>query len=419
MKILDYLDLARNSLFHRRMRSWLTVLGIVIGIAAVVGLLSIGQGFQHNIENQLSAFGGNSIFISPGKQQASSGGFGFGGSYVQQAVAGKLTTTDIALLKGVNGIEYVEGFVAGRADVSFKSDKATVNVEGATPELWKIFNIVSLENGRFYSSSETRVAVLGNSIVSTVFKGKIKVGDTITIKGMNFRVIGILQQGSGVASSIVDSAVLIPLDDSRKVFPEIGEREVSSIVAKANDNADPNRVTKDINLRMRASHKVVEGKEDFTVTSSTSIQERVSQITGTITIFLGGIAAIALLVGAIGIANTMFMSVMERTRQIGILKAIGAKNKDIRNIFIVESSLLGFVGGIVGTLIGVLFGLAMTGFSPSGGQGAFGPPAFTPYITIELIAFAIVFSIVIGAVSGYLPARRASKMEPVEALRYE
>lgn len=419
MKFLGYLDLARNSLFHRKMRSWLTVLGVIIGIAAVVGLLSIGQGFQQNIQQQLSAFGGNSVFVSPGRQQASSSGFAFG-SIGQEQLVGKLTKNDMASLKGINGVEYVDGFVTGRTEMSFQSKKTSVSIQGSSPELWNIFKIISLESGRFYSSSETRVAVLGYSVAKVTYEGKVKTGDTITIKGINFRVIGILQQGSGVASAIVDNAVLIPTEDARKIFPDFSDNEVSAIVIKVSDTSDPAIVTNDIEARMRASHKVLEGKEDFTVTSSSSIQERVSQITGTITIFLGGIAAIALLVGAIGIANTMFMSVMERTRQIGILKALGATNRDIRNIFIIESSLLGFVGGCVGTLLGVMLGLALSGFSPSGGaSGAFGPPVFTPYISIELITFAIFFSIVIGAVSGYLPARRASKLAPVEALRYE
>ena len=208
------------------------------------------------------------------------------------------------------------------------------------------------------------------------------------------------------------------MQDAKDLFLETGSKEVSAIVIKAYDNADLSRVVKDIELRLAASHKNPPGEHDFTITSSDTLKARVSQITSTFTFFLGGIAAISLLVGAIGIANTMFMSVMERTRQIGILKALGAKNKDIRNIFLVESSMIGFVGGLIGVVIGSLFGIGL-GIVMSGAQTRMSGASFAPVITAELIIFAILFSVIIGTLSGYFPARRAAKLDPVEALRYE
>ena len=161
MRSEDYFSLAKNSLFHRKLRSWLTVLGIIIGIAAVVGLVSIGQGFEKSLTEQLDVFGGNVVFISPGNVDADAmfGSAGFGGS---QALTGKLTTTDIAMLKGINGIEFVDGIVSQRTDVVFRGESSVISVEGTNPELWKIFNIVDIDKGRLISSSDRRVAVVGN-----------------------------------------------------------------------------------------------------------------------------------------------------------------------------------------------------------------------------------------------------------------
>lgn len=417
MRFKDYLVLARNSLFHRKLRSWLTVLGIIIGIAAVVAMISITQGFGNSIKEQLSAFGGNSIFISPGKQQQSNAqAFSFtGGGFASSATQGKLTSTDVAFLKGIRGVDFVDGMITGREDAVFRGENIKVTIEGATPDLWRIFNIITLEKGRFFFSTESRAVVVGNSIAKKIFKNEIKVGDIIKIKGTDFRVVGVLQAGSGISSSIFDNALIIPREDARRIFLEPGSKEVSAIIIKGSDNADMDQVTKDVELRLRASHKKAPGEEDFTVTNSKAIQGRVDQIIASQTIFIGGIAAISLFVGAIGIANTMFMSVIERTKQIGILKALGAKNNDIMNIFLVESSLLGLVGGIIGVVLGSLLGIGIAGIISGSSFGL----KVAPAITLELIAFAVIFSVVIGAISGLLPSRRASKLEPVEALRYE
>lgn len=415
MRLADYFELAKNSLIHRKIRSYLTILGIVIGIAAVFSLISIGQGFDRSVTQQLSALGGDLIFVIPSSQSRGGPSFGFSqGVGAPSASQGELTTTDIAALKGIEGLAFVDGMIFDRAEVKFRGESVQTNVQGITADVIREFPIIKNEEGRSFSSAETRVAVVGHTVANNFFDRKIKIGDIIQIKGEGFRVIGILQLGSGVTASIFDQTITINFADAKRIFLDTGSKKVSAIIGKASENSDIDRVAKDVELRLRASHKIAASKkEDFTVTSSKTIQTQVGQISSTITIFLGGIAAIALLVGAIGVTNTMFMSVMERTRQIGILKALGAKNRDVMKIFLIESSLLGLVGGLIGVGIGIVIGLAIPIFTA--GTGFDLAPAITP----ELILFSVLFSVGIGAVSGVLPARRAAKLEPVEALRYE
>lgn len=415
MRFWDYLELAKNSIAHRKIRSYLTILGIVIGIAAVFSLISIGQGFDKSITEQLSALGGNLIFVTPSTGQQNGPSFGFsGGVGSPSATQGELTTTDIASLKGVHGLAFVDGMIFDRSPVTFRGETITVNVQGISTDVIREFPIIKVDQGRIYSSGESRAAVIGHGIANDFFKRKVNIGDIIQIGNDSFRVVGILQPGSGVTSSIFDQAITVNFLDAKRMFQETGSKEVSAIIMKASDGADLDRVTKDIELRLRASHKIpASEKADFSATSSKTIQTQVNQISSGITIFLGGIAAIALLVGAIGVTNTMFMSVMERTRQIGILKALGARNRDIMSIFLIESSLLGLVGGLIGVGIGIVIGLVIPIFTAGTGFD------LTPAITPELVFFSVGFSVAVGAISGVFPARRAAKLEPVEALRYE
>ena len=419
MKLPDVLRMAFRSLITRRLRSWLTILGIVIGVAAVVALVSIGQGLQASIESQLSGLGGSLIFISPGhsRSQTTFGGGGFGGGEGgfggAGTIAGNLTDNDLRLIKSIPGVYVATGMLNKAGQVKYISEVASINIQGAEPGLHRLFSSVKAEAGRDFLAGDDQVAMIGHAVAHDLFKNPIDINDAILINGQRFRVIAILQ-ASGPASP-TDNLVIIPLQAARRLFPDYPKDQYAAFVARVSDNVNPKDIANKIEQKLFLSHHVTKDTQDFTVITSESILQTIAQITSTITLFLGGIAAISLLVGGIGIANTMFMSVMERTRQIGILKALGATNFDVMQIFLSESGTLGLVGGIFGVCLGYLVSLMLSRISFFGG----GAQAITTSVTPSLAIFAVIFSVVIGIVSGLLPARRASKLQPTEALRYE
>jgi putative ABC transport system permease protein len=265
------------------------------------------------------------------------------------------------------------------------------------------------------------VAVVGNRIANELYKQPIQLNRQISINGNNFRVVGILQSSGLIGQG--DSTIFIPRDVARKVLDtSLTSNQLSSITVQTTDSANPIDVASQIEKNLLLSRHKTEDTKDFTVSSAQSLQEQISSVMSTITLFLGGIAAISLLVGGIGIANTMFMSVIERTRQIGVLKSLGATKGEIMKLFLTESALLGLIGGIIGVLLGVVLSelistlggsFGMFGGARTQGQG------IQTVVSPELFFLGIAFSVLIGAVSGLLPARRASNLQPVEALRYE
>jgi len=416
MKFNDVLRLSLNSLMHRKLRSWLTVLGIVIGVAAVVALVSIGEGMQASVTQQLGSLGANLITVSPGRMRA------FGGFAQQEGArqtSGNLTESNLRVIKTTPGVLYVDGIISGRAEVSYTGQTVSVSIQGVDTSVWRFMETTGLESGRYLSQGDTYVAVIGNRIANDVFKQPITLNRQITIGGQNFRVVGILESVGFIGQE--DSSIFVPRDVARTILTDLSSNQLSSIIVQASDSSIVQDVTAEIEKRLMITRHVTEQNMDFTVTSTQAIQETVSSITQTITLFLGGIAGISLLVGGIGVANTMFMSVMERTRLIGVLKALGTTNFEVIKLFLTESAIMGLVGGLVGVFVGFLlsgiisqFGLTMMGIG--GGRGMGG---MTTVVTPQLALFAIGFSVFIGVVSGLLPARRAAGLQPVEALRYE
>ncbi|MFQ6020603.1 MAG: ABC transporter permease [Candidatus Aenigmatarchaeota archaeon] len=408
MKINDILKFSIRNLKHRRLRSWLTIIGIIIGVAAVVTLISLAEGIKGSIESELTFFGADVISVIPGHFKALEE-VQFGGGLTQSRI-GNLTENDIRTIKGIPGVVYVDGYNYETADVSYGGQIASTTVSSAEPEIFDVFEFFEIEKGRALIKGDSYVAVLGNKVAYDVFKEPIELNRQIKINGKTFRVVGILKQAGFFGA--FDSMVIIPKQIGDIVLES---DEIAEIVVKLSDQADTEYIADQIKKKLLLSHHLKEEDQDFTVITTKSVEDTVSRITTLLTFFWGSIAAISLLVGGIGIANTMFMSVMERTREIGILKALGTTNSEVVKLFLIESGLIGLIGGIIGILFGFLATIAITSLGYTNPMGISMKATLTP----ELTLFALIFSIFVGVISGIFPARKAARLQPVEALRYE
>ncbi len=413
MRSYDIFKLSLNHVRKSKLRSWLTILGIIIGVAAVVAIVSIGEGMQQAVATRLGALGADLVTVSPGFARATGGGE-FGPSGGSSGSTANLTEKDVKVVKSVSGVLFVDGMVSGRAKAKYLDQESSISIRGVDPAVWKFMTTVELESGRFLDQGDSNVAVLGYRVAHQVFKQNLTVNRPITIAGQSFRVVGILKESGGFGGD--DSAIFIPVSNARTVIEDIGSDQVTSISVKVANADEVDSIVSAIEEKLMLSRHVSERTKDFTITSSKQMAEQIASVTESMTLFLGGIAAVSLIVGAVGIANTMFMSVLERTRQIGILKAMGATNGEVLRIFLIESALFGIVGGIIGVIIGTIISAAMSGiaFSMMGPRGG-----STTLVTPGLVAFAIGFSIFLGAISGIIPARQAARLKPVDALRYE
>lgn len=421
MKFFDILRMSMNSLTHRRLRSWLTVLGIVVGVAAVVALVSIGQGLQQTVQSQLGGLGVDIISVTLGFQRAG-GGFAFGGERAT-ASSSNLTQNDIRNIRSTPGVLYVDGIVSGRANAVYAGQTASLSIQGVDTSVWKFMVTTKLESGRYLSTGDEYVAVIGNNVAHDLFKHDVLLNSLIEIGGHSFRVVGILQAGTSAFGG-GESTIYVPVDNARNVISnnDLQSNQFSSISVQTTPTADVQTVVNQLTSNLMLTRHVTNSTQDFTVTSALSLQQTVSSVTSTITYFLAGIAGISLLVGGIGIANTMFMSVMERTRQIGVLKSLGTTNGEVMKLFLTESGLLGLIGGVIGSIFGVLISLLISELGGGGSLGVFrarNPGGLQTVVSPEVLLMAIGFSVLIGAISGLFPARRAAKLQPVEALRYE
>ncbi|MBI5392028.1 ABC transporter permease [Candidatus Woesearchaeota archaeon] len=408
--------IAVNIIVHSKIRSWLTIIGIVIGVAAIIAIVSIGNGFQKNIQQQLGGLGSDTISISSGFDRASE----CPGPRCRQrpgdagaATKNPLTNRELQAIRSIPNIAAVNTVVSQSNQVYSLGETATVNIDGVDVKVWKETTTAAMNQGRLLTSGDINVVVVGSVIAKQVFKQPIEVNRPITINGRAFKVIGVLKESGGFGAE--DRKIFMPIETARDVFNKTSS-QYDSFVVKVKDENQVTAIEAEINKKVDVVRHVTPDTRDFTVISMKTIQERVSAILTGVTLFLGAIAAVSLLVGSVGIANTMFTSVLEKTKEIGIMKALGAKNADILTIFLMNSGLVGLVGGALGTTVGVGIAVLIPKLGVSFVQG--GQPLNTD-ISSQLIIFTLVFSIVLGMVAGAVPAYRASKLKPVDALRFE
>ena len=423
MKLRKSFALALNILLHSKLRSWLTIVGIVIGVAAIVAIVSIGEGAQLNVQERLGGLGADIITLSPGVDRASGGfrGFGGGGGGEGRNSGGptvnskskNITLKDIQVIKSIEGVNFVNGAVSGRTDVFYLAESSTLSVQGVDPLAWKNIVTTELDSGRYLNPGDTNTIVVGNRVAQSVFKQPLAINRVITIGGKLFKIVGILKQSGGFGNE--DNRIIMPIDQARNILTDVGKEKFDSITVKVSNPDIVDNITAKIDERLMLTRHVNARTKDFSISSSKATQERIQGVTQTFTIFLGAIAAVSLLVGAVGIANTMFTSVLEKTKEIGIMKAIGARNIDITIIFLLNSGLVGLVGGLLGIGLGSIISAFLPNLLTNLGPGGSVKTVIPPSLLVE----ALLVALIIGIIAGAIPAYRASKLKPVDALRYE
>ncbi|AKB54857.1 MULTISPECIES: ABC transporter permease [Methanosarcina] len=414
MRNSTYLKMGLNMLVHSKLRSWLTIIGIVIGIGSVVGILSLGDAMQEQVQSRLAEMDLTKITISPGYIKASSnmpGPPGMRGS----STDAELTDDDIEALQGLDGIQYIAGQISGSESVIYAAQNATLSITGVDPQVWRYMTTLKTQSGRLLEPADKYVAVIGSVVASGVYDQEIGVNQVITVNGKAVRVVGILEEEGGRG----DRSIYMPLDGAVNLLDDAEEGVYDSITVKARSEDLVDELMEDIVDKLMVSRHIIQVDDrDFSVTASKSMAESVTEMTSSMTLFLGAIAAVSLLVGAVGIANTMFTSVLEKTKEIGTMKAIGSKNRDILMIFLFNSAMVGLVGGILGDILGACVStlFPVLGLQMMRGRGS---DTFEVYFAPDLMAFGLLLAVLIGVISGIIPAYRASKLKPVDALRYE
>jgi putative ABC transport system permease protein len=402
--ISEYFTMALKNMRKRRLRSLLTLLGILIAIATIFVLISLSIGLEQTIKDQFEELGADKFFVQPRGQLGPPGTEG----------AATLTEDDVDVLEKIPGVKEVSYWTIGNAKIEYKDEirfVSTIGVDLERVDLYFESFTVDPEEGRVLKKGDTFDIVIGSQYKHNNFFSKpVELGDKITINDLDFKVRGIMEP---IGNSPDDRLISMPEEVFRDLF-EIPER-IDAIVVQVGEGQDINQVAERSEKKLLNSRGLDEDTQDFTILTPEEVLESFGAILNIVTSFLLGVAAIALLVGGIGIMNTVYTSVLERTREIGVMKAIGAKNKDILLIFLIESGLLGLVGGMLGVVFGIVVvkGIEFYAIEQLGTKllNAALPPA--------LILGSLAFAFLIGSLSGIWPAWKATKIRPVEALRYE
>ncbi|WP_419651176.1 ABC transporter permease [Veillonella atypica] len=396
--------MAWASLIANKMRSILTMLGIIIGVAAVIALVSIGNGVKQDIQNSISSLGSNLLMVMPGAPRTP-------GVRPSQGSMKSLKVSDYQAISKLDGVKAASPYTANSYVSIYQSKNWTTTVSGVSSNFQDVNNWTMAE-GRFISSKNVenreRVAVVGQTVVKNLFAGEDPVGKEIRIKNIPFRVIGVLNsKGNGTMGNDQDDVIFIPYTTAMERVEGVDYLRMVYVVASDDNGID--RLQSDIENLLRVRHGIKDTNlDDFNIQNMKSIMETMEQTTGTLTLFLGAVAAISLVVGGIGIMNIMLVSVTERTREIGIRKALGATYIVIVTQFLIEAVVISLMGGLIGIALGIgaskLIGLAS---------------GMSTVISVPTIVLSFAFSMAIGLVFGIYPARKAAKLNPIDALHYE
>lgn len=396
--MIEYIQMPLKTLMQQKARSILTLSGIVIGIAVIVAMVSIGEGMKVTIDEQLDKVGSDKIYVMP------AGLFGsHSGPPKEYVPFGAAEEREIRTIPGVKKLAPMYFTIA---QVKKGTEVQTTYVIGSNNEALELYSdFLTIKEGRLISETETDNVFIGYIVAKTMFEREVVVGDSLEVNGKKFRVVGILEE---IGSTTDDSQIYMSVKAAQTLF-DVGD-DINFMFVQTDNKEIVGEVKQKIEDRL----KKIRGGKDFDILSTEDQADQVNQILDIITFVLGGIASVSLLVGGVIIMNTMLMSVMERTKEIGVMKATGATDHQVLGIFLAESSVVGFVGGTLGIIVGILISKVIEKIAQS-----YMGSLFRTFVSTEVIVGALLFSVIIGSASGVYPAWKAAKLDPVEALRYE
>ncbi|GEC90381.1 ABC transporter permease [Brevibacillus brevis] len=403
MSFIECVRISFRSIRANGLRSVLTMLGIIIGVAAVIAMVAIGEGTSTSVASQINGLGSNLLIVTPG--QATQGRVSLGAGSLNT-----LTMADAETLLQKESISGVAPSVNARGQIVWGSNNYSSMLEGTSADFPQVRN-VEVGQGRFFSNFEVKmqynVAVVGTEVVSNLFKGANPVGQIVQINRIPFTIIGVLQSQGSSGMTNNDDRIIIPITTAMNRLT--GGKNVGSIYVSAASSDLMEKAQQDIQQALRANHKLrPQAADDFRITSQSDILSTAQSVSSSMTALLSGIAAISLIVGGIGVMNIMLVSVTERTREIGIRKAIGAKRRDILRQFLIEAVTLSLIGGVIGIALGVGAAFLVSKL----GQ-------METSISLSPIMYAFLTSTLVGVIFGVYPARKAAQLKPIDALRYE
>lgn len=412
MNVLEAIKISFQMLLRNKMRSFLTILGIIIGVMSVVLVMSIGASAQEYILNEVKTMGTDLIGILPGGTSDMGAPASAMGVIITSL---KYEDGEDILRRNIPNILALTMYVKGNDIISYENNSLDAGYSGVTAS-YSIVEKAELASGRFFTEDEekdySKVAVLGSQVAEELFGDQDPVGEKIKIKKNSFRIIGVLKEKGKSYTQDQDSSVFIPIKTAQKLL--LGIDYITLMRVKVADETLVSETTYNIALSLRESHNIDDPKDDdFTIRSSQAALDSLSQITGALQFFLVAVSAISLIVGGFGIMNIMLATVEERIQEIGLRKALGAKNFHIIMQFLIESVVITFISGIIGIILGVVLS-----FLAAQVIGLFGITWFF-IIPVNAVIVAALISVIIGLIFGIFPARKASKLNPIEALRYE